>query len=111
MSKRKNKHGILWWLFIGWWWVPIKWVYFKLPVFFARKIFKTETAPKSTPKTEEPIVAKEPIVYITVKGRRFHYDRACSYLLNSEEVAMELSKARKAGYTACDKCCFDYLHE
>jgi len=28
----KNKHhGIIWWLFIGWWWVPIWWLFFTLP--------------------------------------------------------------------------------
>lgn len=25
MNDRKN-HGRLWWLFIGWWWVPVKWL-------------------------------------------------------------------------------------
>lgn len=30
--KIKNKHhGIIWWLCIGWWWVPIKWFVFTLP--------------------------------------------------------------------------------
>lgn len=25
----KDKHrGCLWWLIIGWWWIPIKWVFF-----------------------------------------------------------------------------------
>lgn len=28
----KNKHkGILYWLFVGWWWAPIKWIFFTLP--------------------------------------------------------------------------------
>lgn len=28
----KDKHrGIIWWLLIGWWWVPIKWIFFTLP--------------------------------------------------------------------------------
>ena len=28
----KNQHrGIVWWLFIGWWWVPIKWIFFTVP--------------------------------------------------------------------------------
>lgn len=25
--KVKNK-GCIWWLFIGWWWIPIKWLFF-----------------------------------------------------------------------------------
>ena len=28
----KNKHrGIIYWLFVGWWWIPIKWLFFTLP--------------------------------------------------------------------------------
>ena len=31
----KNKrHGLFWWLFIGWWWVFIKWFVFTLPALF-----------------------------------------------------------------------------
>ena len=38
----KNKHhGIIWWIFIGVWWVPIKWLVFTLPalifLIFGRK--------------------------------------------------------------------------
>ena len=39
----KNKHhGLIWWLFVGWWWVPIKWMVFTIPalicaIFFRRK--------------------------------------------------------------------------
>ena len=26
---QKNKHhGLAWWIFIGWWWIPVKWLYF-----------------------------------------------------------------------------------
>lgn len=39
----KNKHhGILWWLFIGWWWVPIKWLFLTLPALIV-KIFKPKS--------------------------------------------------------------------
>lgn len=35
----KNKHHeILWWLFIGWWWVPVKWIFLTIPALLA-KIF------------------------------------------------------------------------
>lgn len=28
----KNKHnGVLYWIFVGWWWVPVKWLFFTLP--------------------------------------------------------------------------------
>lgn len=30
--KLKNQHkGIIYWLFVGWWWVPIKWLVFTVP--------------------------------------------------------------------------------
>lgn len=30
--KLKTKHrGILYWLFIGWWWIPIKWIFLTVP--------------------------------------------------------------------------------
>ena len=31
-------HGILWWVFIGWWWLPFKWLFFPLLALLA-KIF------------------------------------------------------------------------
>lgn len=31
-------HGIFWWLFWGWYWVPIKWLVFTVPALFL-KIF------------------------------------------------------------------------
>ena len=54
---------------------------------------------------------KEPYVYVTVKGKKFHYDVLCPGLRNSKAAKMDLSKARKAGYTACDKCCYNYLRD
>lgn len=34
-----NKHrGIIWWLCIGWWWIPIKWLCFTVPALIL-KIF------------------------------------------------------------------------
>lgn len=46
-TKLKQKHlNILWWLFIGWWWVPVKWVFLFLPALivkiFAPKRYKTK---------------------------------------------------------------------
>lgn len=68
------------------------------------------TPTKSAPAKSAP-AKKEPYVYVTTKGKKFHYDLACPGIRNSKEIKMELSKARKAGYTACDKCCYSYLHE
>lgn len=27
----KEKPGCMWWLFIGWWWIPVKWLFFTIP--------------------------------------------------------------------------------
>lgn len=69
----------------------------------------SEQPEKNTPTKSTP--QREPYVYVTTKGKKFHYDLLCPGIRNSKEVKMSLSKARKAGYTACDKCCFDYLHK
>lgn len=38
--KLKDKHhGVLWWVFIGFWWMPIKWMIFTLPALIL-KIFR-----------------------------------------------------------------------
>ena len=48
---KEKHHGIFWWLFIGWWWIPVKWVFFTLPALivkiFAPKKYKTKTLHKS----------------------------------------------------------------
>lgn len=31
-SQLKDKnHGCIWWLLIGWWWLPVKWIFFTFP--------------------------------------------------------------------------------
>lgn len=72
-------------------------------------IFKPKTAKTKTTKTK-PQAISEPYMFVTLKGKKFHYDPNCPGLRNAKTVRMGLSKAKKAGYTACDKCCFDYLH-
>ena len=106
----KKKHGILWWLFIGWWWYPVKWIYYSLPVFIVRKIKGTLTPTQATPTPPSCPTKKEPYLYVTLKGKKYHYDLLCPGILNAKEIKMDLNKARAAGYKACDKCCFDYLH-
>ena len=71
----------------------------------------TPATPKPQPTTPKQPTPKETYVYVTTKGKKFHYSLACPGIRNSKEVKMALSKARKAGYTACDKCCYSYLHE
>ena len=37
--KLKNQHhGVIWWICVGWWWIPIKWICLTLPALLA-KIF------------------------------------------------------------------------
>ena len=35
MLKDKH-HGIFWWLFIGFWWVPIKWLFLTVPALLVK---------------------------------------------------------------------------
>lgn len=32
----KEKHSALWWIFVGWWWLPIKWLVFTLPAIIVK---------------------------------------------------------------------------
>ena len=107
-----KKHGCAWWLCIGWWWLPVKWVFYNVPVYLDRKLKELMRPRATTQKSTAPKVASgEPYVYITTKGSKFHYDLLCPAIRNAREIKMPLSKARKAGYTACDKCCYNYLRE
>ena len=66
---------------------------------------------KPTTHTPQKKQQTEPYVFITVKGRKFHYLPDCSGLHGAKPVKMSPSKAKKAGYKACDKCCYSYLHD
>ena len=51
-TQLKEKHrSVFWWIFIGWWWLPIKWIGFALPALivkiFAPKRYKTTTSHKT----------------------------------------------------------------
>lgn len=70
-----------------------------------------KSVPEQTTKSAPKPAQTEPFVYVTTGGKKFHYSRLCPGIRNSKEVKMPLSKARKAGYTACDKCCYSYLHD
>jgi len=71
-------------------------------------LFRPKTPTKKNATKTPP---KAFYVFITPKGKKFHYDPCCSSLHSSKPVRMDLSKARKAGYKACDKCCYSYLHD
>ena len=51
----KTQHkGALYWLFIGWWWLPLKWLFFTLPALII-KIFSHK---------KQKVVTKEKTVCI-----------------------------------------------
>ncbi len=35
---KDKHHGCAWWLFVGWWWLPIKWLVFTLPALIVKLI-------------------------------------------------------------------------
>ena len=47
---KEKKHGVIWWLCVGWWWVPCKWLVFTLPALivaiFKPKGYKTKSVHK-----------------------------------------------------------------
>jgi hypothetical protein len=80
-----------------------------------KRLVANLTAANTAPSTQAPTRAKpkpaEPYVFVTAKGKRYHWDRLCPCLRNAQEIKMDLSKARKAGYTPCDKCVPDYMRK
>lgn len=40
-------HGILWWLLIGWYWIPIKWLIFTVPALIIKLIKGKKTKAKN----------------------------------------------------------------
>jgi hypothetical protein len=54
-------------------------------------------APDSTDKED-----KDPYVYITEKGERYHLE-GCSYLRESK-IKIRLSEAKRRGYKPCPRC-------
>lgn len=77
-------------------------------------IFKSKTPKSEASKTtthNTKATSTEPYVFVTLKGKKFHYTPDCASLRNAKTFKMDLSKAKKAGYSACDKCCYSYLHD
>lgn len=29
-------HGCIWWVFVGWWWIPVKWLFFTFPAILSK---------------------------------------------------------------------------
>lgn len=55
-----KKHGCLWWLCIGWWWLPTKWVFFSIPAHLTRKIKEITQTPAAPPSPQRPAVPVSP---------------------------------------------------
>ena len=36
VSLKNAHHGCIWWCFVGWWWIPCKWLIFTLPALLAK---------------------------------------------------------------------------
>ena len=48
----KNKrHNILWWIFVGIWWIPIKWLFFTLPALILKLFGHKKQKVKNIQKT------------------------------------------------------------
>ena len=94
MSKKKKKHGVLWWLFIGWWWYPVKWVYYSIPAFFIRKALKSLTTPKP-PKAQNA----DPVPPNTSNIKTYHATGMEHYLDNLLSLGIkneDFEKSKKA---------------
>lgn len=66
-NKTGKRRGILWWIFVGWWWYPYKWLFFTLPKTLIKKAaapqaqkppMKQEAARSKPPEQGEPSVKK-----------------------------------------------------
>lgn len=72
-------------------------------------VLDKKTPTKPVANTSKAAAQHEPYVFVTTKGKHFHYEPNCGGIQNA--IKMDLSKAKEAGYTACDKCCYDYLKD
>lgn len=48
---KTKRRSLLWWIFIGWWWLPVKWLIFTIPAvivkLFRPKRYKTVNRAKT----------------------------------------------------------------
>ncbi len=51
-NSKNPQHGVIWWLCISWWWLPIKWVSYTIPCWFIKKFISSPNTPSSTSFTE-----------------------------------------------------------
>lgn len=88
-----KKHGCLWWLFIGWWWLPTKWTLYTIPAFIIRKIIEIESSKKTTTSTQtataslQPTQATDPANIKTYRatGMSYHMEELLSLALENDD--------------------------
>lgn len=86
-----KKHGCLWWLCIGWWWLPTKWVFYSIPAYLTRKIkeiAQTQAAPQppkpaTTPQTAQP--APDNVKTYRAVGMSYRLDALLSLGVRNED--------------------------
>lgn len=48
---KEKKHGFIWWICVGWYWIPFKWLFLTVPALFIKifspKKYKTKVMHKS----------------------------------------------------------------
>lgn len=48
---KKKHHGILWWMLLGWYWVPIKWIFLTVPALIVKLFGHKKQKVKNKQKT------------------------------------------------------------
>ena len=54
---KEKKHGFFWWICVGWWLIPIKWLVFTLPAILGKLFGKSKY--KVTTKTRKIAVCND----------------------------------------------------
>lgn len=44
-------HGIIWWLIVGWWWIPTKWLFLTIPALIVKIFAPRKQKLKATHKS------------------------------------------------------------
>lgn len=102
----KNKHGCLWWLLIGWWWLPVKWIC----LFFFELITRHARVPDSAPEplASKPKEAAPPKKTEThrVAGENYYLDAIRD--LMDENSAYSFSKKELIDYGYIDERIYEF---
>ena len=51
MELKNKHHGIIWWIFVGLWWVPLKWLVLTIPALLAKIFIPKRQKIKQTERT------------------------------------------------------------